>query len=73
MHQTEDRDADLKKKIRSPCSVGLVEEIIAGDTTHNTRVDMLLNVSFTVLISTSELKTIFHHLLYVHRFPLWCL
>jgi len=53
MHQTKDRDTDLRNKIKSPCGVGLVEEIIAGDTTHSTRVDMLLNVSFTVLISTS--------------------
>jgi len=29
MHQIEDRDTDLRRKIRSLCHVGLMEEIIA--------------------------------------------
>ena len=44
MHQTEDRDIDLRNIIRSLCDVGIMEEIIAGETFHSTRVVGLIYI-----------------------------
>jgi len=38
MHQTKDKDTDLRNIIRIPCGVGFVEKIIPGETAHNSRV-----------------------------------
>ena len=38
IHKTEDRDIDMRNRIRSLCGVGLVEEIITRETVHSTRV-----------------------------------
>jgi len=35
MHQTKNRDTGLRNRIRSSCGVGLVQEIITGETIHN--------------------------------------
>lgn len=45
MHQIEDSDMDLRRKIRSPCDVGLMEEIIARRIVHSTRV---VDLKYTV-------------------------
>ena len=37
-HQIQYNDIDLRSRIRSPCNVGLVEEIIAGEFVHSARV-----------------------------------